>query len=200
MGSLIPNGAVADALAATDHFLKPAVQERDSSGSIAEKIAIAKFENCTNEHDEMNRRQIIEEACSLLMSIHNAVAADQNNTGSSQAYDSTLLGGVYNLLDLLVLEGVYPALPVGVGSPVERRAKSLLYRKPDLSYIPPKDLGLVKFILEDTLNVIASAFDIGIEPMQRHRVLNDLIAANVWLAWSEGKPPQETEFSRSLDR
>jgi hypothetical protein len=200
MSSPAANQAVSDAVAAVDRFLKPALQERDSSTSITEKISIARFDHHNTKPDENNRRQVIKEACSLLISIHKAVATSQKDVGNSQAYDSTLLGAVYNLLDFLVLEGVYPALPVGVGSPVERRAKSLLYRKPDSSYVPPKDLGVIGLVVESTLNVIASAFDIGIEPMQRHRVLNDLITANIWLAWSEGKPSQGTEFSRDLDR
>jgi hypothetical protein len=191
---------VANAVAAVERFLAPALQERDSPKSITEKIASSKTEQPASKPADTERRQVIEEACQLLNTINEAVTADQNDAGSKPAYDSTLLGAVYNLLDLLILEAIYPALPVGVGSPIERRAKSLLYRNPDPSYVPPKDLGVVQLVLTDTLDVIASQFEVGIEPMQRHRVLADLIAANVWLAWSQKAVSPETQFNEYLER
>jgi hypothetical protein len=191
---------VADAVAAVERFLAPALQERDSTRSITEKIAFPKSDQSTPRPADTERRQVIQEACVLLKSINEAVTADQTDAGSTGAYDSSLLSAVYNLLDLLILEGIYPALPVGVGSPVERRAKSLLFRKPDPSYVPPTDLGVVGLVLADTLDAIASKFEAGIEPMQRHRVLNDLIAANIWWDWSQQAISPQTEFSEYLDR
>jgi hypothetical protein len=191
---------VAGAVALAQAFLEPAFRQRDSSKSITEKIATASASPSDTEIDDEARREVILKGCRLFISIHDAVSADQERPGSKPSYDSNLLGVVYNLLDLLILEGVYPQLPAGIGSPVERRAKSLLYSKPDPVYTPPKSLGVIGFVLKDTLNSIAANFDVGIEPMQRHRVLIDLIAGNAYLAHSEGALPIGTNQNTYLDR
>jgi hypothetical protein len=175
--------SVADAVAATRRFLEPALQQRDSLLSITLKIAAAASSDEAQPDDEA-RRQVIREACSHLVAIHEAVVADQTKSSRPESYDSSLLGAVYNLLDLLILEGVYPSLPAGVGSPEERRAKSLLWRANDLTY-SPIDLGVLPFVLKDALNLVAAKYNVGIEPMQRHNALKELIAINVWVARSQ---------------
>lgn len=189
---------VADAIAAAQRFLEPAFKDRDSFASITEKIAASQSSKFSPDHEGWEK--VIEEAGVLLLSIHKAILADQNQSPGRQVYDSTLLNTVYNLLDLLILDGVYPALPVGVGSPLERRTKCLLFRKPDPTYTSPKDLGIIASILNNTLNVIAADVDRGIEPMQRGRVLNDLIAGNAWLAHTQNIPFAATTLGQHTEK
>jgi hypothetical protein len=189
--------SVEKAVSETDKFFAPALEERDSNESIAAKLA--------NTKEEANlslatRRGILLKANRLLESLNEAVAFDQKRDGPKQAYDSRLLGAVYNLLDVLVLEGVYPALPPGVGNPLERRAKCLLYRKPDSSYVsPPNGDGLIEIAI-DALDGITAHPDAGIEPILRHRVLSDLIVGNAWLSHSQNFSSFLPKFNQYLSR
>jgi hypothetical protein len=175
--------SVADAVAAARSFLEPALRQRDSFQCITLKIAAATLQDEAEPDDEA-RRQVIRKACSHLVAIHEAVAEDQIKSTKPETYDSSLLAAVYNLLDLLMLEGLYPSLPSGVGSPKERRAKSLLWRANDPTY-SPSDLGVLPLVLKDALNLVAAKYNVGIEPMQRHNALQELIATNMWVSQSQ---------------
>ncbi|KAF2433894.1 hypothetical protein EJ08DRAFT_657603 [Tothia fuscella] len=187
--------SVLKAISAANHFLDPALKDRDSNASITEKIASANSSELSASVNDDARRGVIQEACTLLIAVHKAVLADQSSSSKQPAYNSTLLSAVYNLLDILILEGIYPSLPKNVGSPVERRAKCLLYRKPDPAYIPIRDLSVLPYVVREALNPIAANYDVGIEPMLRHKALGDLVAGNLCLMQSSG----DVEIRASLD-
>jgi hypothetical protein len=181
----------------TDKFLAPAIRDRDSNRGIAGKLADIKDEA---EVPIETRRAVLREASRLLESINQAVIFDQSSDGPKQAYDSRLLGAVYNLLDVLVLEGIYPSLPPGVGNVVERRTKSLLYREPDPSYVsPPPGEGLIDSALK-ALDYIVATPDSGIENIIRHRSLAEMIAGNAWMAHLKGFSTLPPKFDQYLSR
>jgi hypothetical protein len=189
--------SVEKVIAETDKFLAPAIRDRDSNRSIAGKLADIKDEA---EVPLETRRGVLREASRLLESINEAVVFDQNSDGPKQAYDSRLLGAVYNLVDVLVLEGIYPSLPSGVGNVVERRTKSLLYRKPDPSYVsPPPGEGLIDSALK-TFDCIVATPDSGIENIIRHRSLADMIAGSAWLSHVKAFTTLPPNFNRYLSR
>jgi hypothetical protein len=96
---------------------------------------------------------------------------------------------VYRLLDLILLEGVYPSLAPGVGIQPERQTRSRLCNK----YAkPPKDLNILIPILYETLNGIAFGEEGGIKSLVRDRVLIELIAALADVAFS----PSRDDFTR----
>lgn len=184
-------------VAEIDRFLAPAIKERDSTKGIATRLAQAK--------DEAEvlldiRQNSLQEASRLLVSINEAVIFDQSSDGPKRAYDSRLLGVVYNLLDVLVLEGIYPSLPPGVGNLSERRSKSLLWRKPDPSYVSPTPgEGLIESALSSLDGFIATP-DSGIENIIRHRILADMIAGHSWLSHSKGLSLLPPNFEKYLSR
>jgi hypothetical protein len=189
--------SIENIVAEIDKFLSPVMRERDSNKSIAEKLA-----DVTDGADVSlkAKRGVLQEASRLLESLDEAVAFDQKSDGPKQAYDSRLLGAVYNLLDVLVLEGIFPSLPAGVGNVVERRTKSLLYRKPDPSYVsPPCGEGLLDMALV-ALDEITATPDSGIENILRHRILADMIAGTAWFSHSKGSPTFSPKFNQYLSR
>ena len=121
--------------------------------SATEMIAESRSEvPVTNISDDALRRVLLE-ACTLLQAIHEAVAADQSQGSSytSAVLDTGLVSATYGLLDLLVLEGVYPSLTPGVGIQPERRKGSLLCNRTTKT---SKDLTTLELIVYDTLNRI----------------------------------------------
>lgn len=184
-------------VAEIDKFLAPAIKERDSTKSIATRLAEVKDD--ADVSLEM-RKHLLQEANRLLVSINEAVIFDQSSHGLKKAYDSRLLGVVYNLLDVLVLEGIYPSLPSGVGNLAERRTKSLLWRKPDPSYVSPSPGdGLIESALSSLDGFIATP-DSGIENIIRHRLLADMIAGNSWLSHSKAMSHLPPNFAKYLSR
>ncbi|TID21529.1 Armadillo-like helical [Venturia nashicola] len=184
-------------VAEIDKFLAPAIKERDSTKSISTRLAAVQDDADVS----VERRQyLLQEASRLLLSINEAVIFDQSSHGLKKAYDSRLLGVVYNLLDVLVLEGIYPSLPSGVGNLAERRTKSLLWRKPDPSYVSPTPGdGLIDYALLSLDSFIATP-DSGIENIIRHRLLADLIAGNSWISHSKGLSNLPPNFEKYLSR
>lgn len=184
-------------VAEIDRFLAPAIKERDSNKSIATRLAEIKDES---DVPLEKRQDLLREASRLLVSINEAVVFDQSSDGPKTAYDSRLLGAVYNLLDVLVLEGIYPSLPSGVGDLAERRTKSLLWRRPDPSYVsPPPGDGLVESAFLSLDGFIATP-DSGIENIIRHRLLADMIAGNSWISHSKGLSSLPPNCEKYLSR
>lgn len=149
---------------------------------------------------------VIAHACHLLTGLHEAVCMEQGNQPQGQAsYSTALFAGVYGLLDLIILEGVYPSLSAGVVSIPERRAKSILFTKTSLHIPFPKDLGLLESVLYGTLDHLAIASHRGIQPLIKGRVLNDLIAAHADLSFSPNRSASKrhealTKLQGTLDQ
>lgn len=189
--------SVEKVVADIDQFLAPALQDRDSNKSIAARLA-----GIEEETDVLveARRDVLREASRLLESLNEAVVFDQRNDGPKKAYDSRLLAAVYNLLDVLILEAIYPSLPAGVGNVLEKRSKSLLWRKPDPSYItPPPGEGLIECALT-TLHRLIATPNSGLENIIRHRALADMIAGNAWISHSTNSAFLPVKFDKYLSR
>jgi hypothetical protein len=189
--------SVEKAISKVEDFLAPATRERESNKSVSEKLSTAKGETTLTPEA---RRDAIRKAGQILKNLNRSIVFEQTNGQKKEAYDSTLLNAVFNLLDVLVLEGIYPALPQGVGNAIDRRAKSLLYRRPDPAYVVlPTIDGLMELAVK-VLDDIISNFDAGIEPMLRLRVLTDMIAGNAWLVHSHGSNSFLPKFSQYLNK
>ncbi|KAL8706481.1 MAG: hypothetical protein Q9201_000465 [Fulgogasparrea decipioides] len=82
------------------------------------------------EKDEQHvklRREVIEKALELIDSVHNASCTTDNSLGQSQPSTNQRTQKMVDaLIDLVVIEGIYPSLAPGVGVPMERRVKSAL--------------------------------------------------------------------------
>jgi hypothetical protein len=131
-------------------------------------------------------RRVVLDACSHLKAVHNTLTADerQGNSYTSTVMDTGLVSAVYRLLDLILLEGVYPSLAPGVGIQPERQKRSRLCNKYAKA---PKDLNILVPILYETLNDIAFGKEGGIKSLVRDRVLIDLIAAHTDVAFSPSR-------------
>ena len=172
-----------------ESFFAPAIAHRDNNGFIVEKLAAPAAAN-----DDLIER-LLSRASELLHSLHNAVQFEQTTSNNAKSYDSTLLLGLYKLLDFLVLEGLFPSLPLGVGLVRERRSKSLFYAKADPEYLPLQSPKLLATILEDTFGPVLDDFGAGLEPLVRHRILSDLVAGNAVL----GRIKSGSGFSAHFD-
>jgi hypothetical protein len=131
-------------------------------------------------------RRVVLDACSHLKAIHNTLTADERHgkAYTSTVLDTGLVSVVYRLLDLILLEGVYPSLAPGVGIQPERQKRSRLCNK----YAKPqKDLNVLIPILYETLNDIAFGEEGGIKSLVRDRVLIDVIAAHADVAFSPSR-------------
>lgn len=186
-----------DAVRATESFFKPALEDRDSGEYITRKLLANKSD--TNQDDD-GRACLLQRAGMLLQQIDQAVESDRNSSSDNQTYDSTLLLAVYKLLDYIVLEGIYPSVPPGLGALQERRSKSLFYRKPDPHYFAFKGSNQLQPVLHNSVEPILHHVDQGIEPMLRHRCLADLIVAYISFAREQGSSEVPYTFKRYLDR
>lgn len=145
--------------------------------------------NPGDEQDDQLRRKIIKKSLRLVQEIHASCETstnglDQLGTLASQKGQKV----VDALLDLLVLEGLYPSLSPGVGVPVERRLKSAL--KGGLSTRPLHKASGGRHgdqqLLTDIVESLHSAFlsRRGLAPSIQQRMSVDLIAAAAELAFS----------------
>lgn len=175
-------------------FFGQALKDRNDNAYVLKKLATG------NVADDAFRIQCLESVGGLLLSLHRAVSFEQDLQPQGQAYDSTLLLGLYKLLDFLVLEGVYPSVPSGVGLLPERRAKSLFYAKHDPTYVPLHGTNQLSLLLTDIFGPILEDFGRGVEPLVRHRILSDLITASVCLAHESVPSVFNSSFSAYLER
>jgi hypothetical protein len=147
-------------------------------------VIISSQPNAPKEPNNDTQKEVILKACTLLEKIHNAIINYVQQAGPKRTLDSTIFTAVYGLLDLIILEGVYPSLTPGICSSDQRLAKSILYPKGVQTSAEPPDLQLLESMIYDVLNPIALAHDQGVQPMLQGRVVSDLVAANAELALS----------------
>jgi hypothetical protein len=186
--------SVQSVIQVTENLFQPALSNREDLSHITSKLLAPRPVN------DASRIELLNRAGTLLQSLHSALQYERSSPQQGQAYDSSLLLALYKLLDFLLLEGVYPSLPAGVGLLHQARAKSLFYRRHDPSYkvLPAGDQsGLV---LSQLIDPLLNDVDAGIEPLLRHRVLSDIIAGNAWLAHCNGNTKFLPSFSSYLER
>ncbi len=151
------------------------------------------------------RAVVVNAAISLLSDIHAAVieAPDTAQT----LYNIKNRRTIDSLLDLISLEGIYPALSPGVGIPIERRVRSVLQAgaaaRP-LAITDTRedgDLDLLKDVVSG-LNPIILAGDRGVNHFVRERTFVDVICGCAELAYgpSAVDDNQNNEHERLLDQ
>jgi hypothetical protein len=137
---------------------------------------------------------VISDAGAHLKAIDNAVRTGE--LGSTAALDISLLSAINPLLDILVLEGVYPSVSLEIGLRDRLRKSSLLYSK-DCDKFP--DLDMLQTILYTIDPMVFNSS--GISSQVRDRILTDLIIANFDLAFSPAREQSVQDASRQrLDR
>lgn len=133
------------------------------------------------------RAEILKQAGSLLLDIHHAVAAEaqtqDQNTGQL-TFDSSLYSAIMGLVDLLTIEGIYPALPRGFVNVDERRKKSLLYSNVPRHTPLPDNLHTSHYVIGEVFNPIVLGGEQGAQYLLRERFLIDVVAGNTFLAFA----------------
>jgi len=146
-----------------------------------------------------NIRRAVSDAGAHLKAIDKDVRARRAaGREAGPALDTSLLSAINPLVDLLVLEGVYPSISLEIGFRDRLRKSSFLYNK-ETSKFP--DLDMLQPVLVDILDPIVIDVDSGISSQVRNRALTDLIVANFDLACSPARDESTQDASRKrLDR
>ncbi|KAL8722937.1 MAG: hypothetical protein Q9181_007390, partial [Wetmoreana brouardii] len=135
------------------------------------------------------RQKVIEKALDLIDSVHNAFCITDSSLGQSEPLTSQRNQKILDaLIDLVVIEGIYPSLAPDVGVPMERRVKSAL--KGDLVTKPLsqnrsgqlEDEELLVTIVRRLYALVLSQK--GLASSIQDRVSVDLIAAASQVAFS----------------
>ncbi|KAF2842235.1 hypothetical protein M501DRAFT_948560 [Patellaria atrata CBS 101060] len=143
---------------------------------------LATYANTAENGDETSGRTLVlSQALELLQDIHNAIKEEKANPYRILLPTGEPSSAIFQLLDLLVLEGIIPFLSLGVA--VQRRPTTAL---PWISLSPPQDLDVDEGILRltiDGLLAISRETDSGLEPVLRDRIIADLIAGSAELSF-----------------
>jgi hypothetical protein len=176
-----------------------------------------------NDDDDI-REAVILKALDLLHGLYKACGTRQASSSppNPQAdshnplYNTKNIRTLYGLLDLLVLEGIYPFLSPGVGVPIERRVQTLLQAgfisqrnmaeapgAADAKKTDSQDLGLLRKVSAGMVQLVSDS-ETGINRFVRDRVLVDVVAACAELAYSprslEGNKDTRQAFQSYLKK
>ncbi|KAL8716876.1 MAG: hypothetical protein Q9225_005823 [Loekoesia sp. 1 TL-2023] len=183
------------ALDEAERFITPvlnASNRRGQSGSIIDILLSQDDIASPNSDDRYNikqRKQVIARTLRLIQDLHASCNTSSNALDQLEPLARQKGQKVVDaLLDLLVLEGIYPSLTPGVGVPVECRLKSIL--KGGFSTRPlneasggrPEDQQLLTDIVGSIAPISLSRT--GLAPIIRQRICVDLLAAVGELAFS----------------
>lgn len=143
----------------------------------------------TETHLPKKRAAVLRAAVTHLRAVHVALIEASDTYDPKQIlYDSRDQRVVDGILDLISLEGIYPALSPGVGIPIERRVKSVLQAGVAARHVAEIDhnedvnLDLLKEVV-DGLSKVILAGDKGVNPAIRERNLVDVICGCGELAY-----------------
>jgi hypothetical protein len=136
----------------------------------------------------------LSDAAGHLQAIDKAVK-NRAAAGPGPALDTALLSAVNPLVDLLVLEGVYPSITLENGFPDRLRKRSLLYGQGAGKF---RDLDMLQAVLVETLDPIVLDVESGISSQVRGRVLANLIVANFDLTYSPARKKLTQDASQKL--
>lgn len=131
---------------------------------------------------------VITYALSLLRSIHAAAVAAPSQT-AEKLVNATDSRTITCLLDLLVLEGIYPSLSTGVGIPIERRARNFVLpatRKRVQEVGENRNMELLGKVVDGLIEVTeGEGAEIGVGGTVKERCLVDVLAGCGELAFVE---------------
>ncbi|KAL8909525.1 MAG: hypothetical protein Q9207_000205 [Kuettlingeria erythrocarpa] len=184
------------ALEEAERFLAPALNRSTADKAIQGKSIIdvlsdrhrVETQASDDEQDAQRRRDVISKALSNIRDLH-ALCGDSSHGVAQQEAVANQRSQkiIHALLDITVLEGIYPSLSSGVGVPVERRLKSALkgFTTRSLSAASggkPGDRQLLTDIVECLSPISFSR--IGLSMSVQDRTSVDLLAATGELAFS----------------
>ncbi|KAL8669542.1 MAG: hypothetical protein Q9168_005874, partial [Polycauliona sp. 1 TL-2023] len=203
-----------DTLDEAERFLAPILSRsirRNGSQSIIDTLWSEELGILPNNGNTqyMDRRQIIiQKTLELLANLHeiSCKTSQDPDQARASATDSRVIDA---LLDLVVIEGIYPCLMTGVGIPIELRLKSAL--KGDVSVrqlsqqtdVPSHDVEIIKTIIDCLYPILRSRN--GLASSVETRMLVDLIAIVGQAAFSSAlaagsRQQYTTMFDSLLDR
>ncbi|KLJ10686.1 hypothetical protein EMPG_13940 [Blastomyces silverae] len=187
----------------TDHPFEEIQKSRGDSlvQILARKIPVQ------DKDDDTATFHVIQRALDLLVAIHRAYVDSNPDVGIENSKrngrredpvleDTKRRRVIHGLLDLISLEGIYPALSQGVGIPLQQRVVSVLptgvvaTQAEATSANKPHDERLLLFII-DTLRPIVCDKHSGIQPIIMGRILADILCATAELAFHSHSLPQE---------
>ncbi|OJD28287.1 hypothetical protein ACJ73_00309 [Blastomyces percursus] len=185
-------------------FLNPEIQK--SRGESLVQILARKIQ-VQGKEDGSATFHVIQRALDLLVAIHRAYAdlnldvGIENSKRNGRREDPVLEDTkrrrvIHGLLDLISLEGIYPALSQGVGIPLQKRVMSVLptgvvaTQAEATSANKPHDERLLLFII-DTLRPVVCDKHAGIQPIIMGRILADILCATAELAFHSHSLLQE---------
>jgi hypothetical protein len=145
------------------------------------------------------RRYVILDACDRLATLHDALKAQESaNDIQYQVVDPSVIRIAQELLDMIVIEGLYPSLSPNVGLLRDRMKRSHLYNHVTAS-LP--DLDILSNVFSQLLYNIAIEEGAGLSRMIRERHAIDILAANIDLAYSPSRNiSQNSPFEDKLDK
>jgi molybdopterin-guanine dinucleotide biosynthesis protein len=169
--------AVENALKSSIDFLNPAIQAGSKNLDLASNI-IAKAHDFAHAPSVAASGKVVESACTHLLSLHSAITEQYAKT--APILDTLLSRTAHDLLDIIVVEGLYPSLSPHVGIAEERRRHSHFYKHTTKD---PPNLGVLNAILQ-TFSTIALSNPVGLSRVVRDRHMVDLLAALYNLTYS----------------
>ncbi|KAK2810963.1 hypothetical protein FQN50_002555 [Emmonsiellopsis sp. PD_5] len=184
-------------------FLNPVLKREEIQKSRGDSLVqiLSRKLPAQDGSDGNARIHVIQRALDLLVAIHNAfvdpslepVDGRTSTRGNARKEDPILEDTkrrrvLHGLLDLLSLEGIYPALSQGVGIPLGRRVMSVLpagvVAKPPepTSGDEPHDEGLLLLIMSHIQPILYDKRP-GIQPIILGRILTDILCGAAELAF-----------------
>jgi hypothetical protein len=145
-----------------------------------------------------SRKLVILAACDHLTALHYAIRNEESsNSIQIQVVDPSILRTAQDLLDMIVIEGLYPSLSPKVGLLEDRIKRSHLYSSITANF---PDLGVLNEVFSQTLCSIVFDKGPGLSRIVRERHAIDILAANVDLAFSPARSDlQKTQFEENLN-
>ncbi|OJD16954.1 hypothetical protein AJ78_02936 [Emergomyces pasteurianus Ep9510] len=171
-------------------FLNPEIQKFRGDSVVQ---ILTRGLSVQDQSDGNTRLHVIQRTLDLLVAIHSAFVDPNQNIGIDRSFinergedpvleDTKRRRVIHGLLDLVSLEGIYPALSQGVGIPLQQRVMSVLptgvvITQPEgTSRGRPHDEALLRVII-DSLSPIICDKRSGIQPIIMGRILADILCA-----------------------
>jgi hypothetical protein len=193
---------------------------RLDTGAIENARAQSIIDRLANNVDVSNstpNAAVIQKAIFFFVQLHKSLKQVKGENGPNEdiknlLYDPKSRRTIHGLLDLISLEGIYPALSPGVGVPLECRVKSVLppgvVAKPHQAAGQSKaddDSNLLPDILRSLVPIALEKTPGGLGPIIQERCLIDLFSACGELAFRPGSSTEDQNhykelFGRLLDQ
>ncbi|KAL2364517.1 hypothetical protein RJZ56_002563 [Blastomyces dermatitidis] len=190
-------------------FLNPVLKREEIQKSRGDSLVqiLARKIPVQGKEDDSTTFHVIQRALDLLVTIHRAYIDSSLDVGIENSKrngrredpvleDTRRRRVIHGLLDLISLEGIYPALSQGVGIPLQQRVLSVLptgvvaTQAEATSANKPHDERLLLFII-DTLRPVVCDKHSGIQPIIMGRILADILCATAELAFHSHSLPQK---------